>query len=83
MHPSTVYHQHRRLLAAAESPPIRFHDLRLRDTAATRLLSQSVNPMVVSEMPGHASMSITLGIYSHVLTDMQEDAAAMVIALGW
>jgi integrase len=35
----------------------------------------NVNPKVVSEMPGHASISITLDIYSHLLPDMQEKAA--------
>lgn len=53
--------------------PIRFHDL--RHTCATLLLSKDVNPKVVSEMLGHASVSITLDIYSHLLPDMQEKAA--------
>jgi integrase len=34
-----------------------------------------VNPKIVSEMLGHASVSITLNIYSHLLPDMQEKAA--------
>jgi hypothetical protein len=33
-----------------------------------------VHPKVVSEMLGHASVSITLDLYSHVLPDMQRDA---------
>ncbi len=53
--------------------PIRFHDL--RHTCATLLLSKDINPKVVSEMLGHASVSITLDIYSHLLPDMQEKAA--------
>jgi hypothetical protein len=33
---------------------------------------------------GHSSVSITLDIYSHVLPDMQQDAAAAIAAaLGW
>jgi integrase len=60
------------LLKRAGLPPIRFHDL--RHTCATLLLSKSVNPKVVSEMLGHASISITLDIYSHRLPDMQEKA---------
>ena len=52
--------------------PIRFHDL--RHTCAALLLSKDVNPKVVSEMLGHASVSITLDIYSHLLPDMQEKA---------
>jgi integrase len=82
LHPSTVYHQHARFLKAAGLPPVRFHDL--RHTAATLLLLQNVNPKVVSEMLGHSSVGITLDIYSHVLPDMQQDAAAaMALALGW
>lgn len=55
-------------------PTIRFHDL--RHTAATLLLLQGVNAKVVSEMLGHASVTITLNLYAHVLPDMQKDAAA-------
>jgi integrase len=55
---------------------VRFHDL--RHTAATLMLASRVNPKVVSEMLGHATVAITLDIYSHVLPDMQQDAAAML-----
>jgi integrase len=69
-----VYRSFMQLLARAELPRVRFHDL--RHTAATLLLSARVNPKVVSELLGHASVAITLDIYSHVLPDMQQDAAA-------
>lgn len=60
---------------------LRFHDL--RHTCATLLLSRNVNVKVVSEMLGHASITITLNTYSHVLPDMQDTAAdAMEAALG-
>jgi integrase len=60
---------------------LRFHDL--RHTCATLLLSEGVNVKVVSEMLGHASITITLNTYSHVLPDMQDSAAeAMEVALG-
>lgn len=39
------------------------------------LLLAGVKPKVVSERLGHASIKITLGVYSHVLPGMQEDAA--------
>ena len=45
---------------------LRFHDL--RHTCATLLLSEGVNAKVVSEILGHASITITLNTYSHVLT---------------
>ena len=60
------------LLERAGLPPIRFHDL--RHTCATLLLSRNVNPKIVSEMLGHASIAITLDTYSHVLPNMQESA---------
>lgn len=61
------------LLKAAKLRPVRFHDL--RHTCATLLLSKNVNPKIVSEMLGHASISITLDVYSHLMPDMQEKAA--------
>lgn len=67
-----------RLLRRAELPRIRFHDL--RHTCATLLLQANVNPKVVSERLGHSSVARTLDVYSHVLPDMQEDAAAVIAA---
>jgi integrase len=61
------------LLERAGLPQVRFHDL--RHTCATLLLTKNVNPKVVSEMLGHASISITLDTYSHVLPNMQDSAA--------
>ena len=63
------------LLKKASLPhTIRFHDL--RHTYATLLCSKNVNPKVVQEMLGHANISQTMDIYSHVLPNMQDDAAA-------
>jgi integrase len=56
----------------ADVPRIRFHDL--RHIAATLLLSRGVNVKVVSEMLGHADVTITLRIYAHVLPHMQQTA---------
>jgi integrase len=42
------------------------------------MLKAGVNPKIVSERLGHANISITLDTYSHVLPDMQEEAAAKV-----
>jgi integrase len=39
-------------------------------------LLKNVNPKVVSEMLGHASIAITLDTYSHFLPDMQDSAVA-------
>ncbi len=62
-------------------PRMRFHDL--RHTAATLLLGRGVNPKIVSEMLGHASIAFTLDSYSHALPDMQAQAAVgLDAALG-
>jgi integrase len=66
-------HRFKPLLKGAKPPQIRFHDL--RPTCATLLLSKNVNPKVVSEMLGHATIAVTLDTYSHVLPTMQESAA--------
>lgn len=52
---------------------IRPHDL--RHTSATLLLLANTPAKIVSERLGHASVGITLDLYSHVLPDMQADAA--------
>lgn len=62
-----------RLLADSHLPRITFHDL--RHTHAPLLLKNNVHPKIVSERLGHASIQITLDTYSHLLPNMQKDAA--------
>ncbi|HEX5082818.1 MAG TPA: tyrosine-type recombinase/integrase [Blastocatellia bacterium] len=52
---------------------VRLYDL--RHTCATLLLLAGENPKVVSERLGHASITLTLDTYSHVLPNMQKAAA--------
>ena len=67
----------KKLLTRAGLPmATRFHDL--RHTCATLLCSKNVNPKVVQEMLGHAGISQTMDIYSHVLPNMQDEAAAAI-----
>ncbi len=61
------------LLKRSGLPSIRFHDL--RHTCATLLLSRNVHPKIVSEMLGHATISITLDTYSHVIPSLGDVAA--------
>ena len=68
-----------RLGRQASLPRIRFHDI--RHTSATLLLSAGVHAKVVSERLGHASITITLDTYSHVLPGLQEDAADRLAAV--
>jgi integrase len=60
-------------------PYIRIHDM--RHTAATLALLQGVPAKVVSEMLGHASITITMNLYMHVLPSMQDAAAEAMEAL--
>lgn len=61
------------LLESAGVSKISFHAL--RHTFATRALEAGIHPKVVSEMLGHANISITLDLYSHVLPDLKKEAA--------
>ena len=64
-----------RIIRRAGLPKIRFHDL--RHTHATLLLQQGIHPKIVSERLGHANISVTMDIYSHVIPSMQRKAAKM------
>lgn len=58
------------MLKKAGLPYIRPHDL--RHTAATLLLLEGVQPLVVSEMLGHASVAFNLATYGHVQAEMRK-----------
>ena len=79
INPRTLHSAFKRLLRIANLPDIRFHDL--RHTHATMLLEQNVHPKVVSERLGHASVSITLDTYSHVIPSLQQEVADIVADL--
>lgn len=69
------------LKAAGLPETFRLYDL--RHTCATLLLSKNVHPKYVAELLGHASISLTLDTYSHVLPGMDGGtASAMEAALG-
>ncbi len=57
---------------------IPFHGL--RHTHATLLMKQGIHPKVASERLGHANITLTLQTYSHVLPQMQQEAASIFVA---
>ena len=67
------------LLTEAGIPHVRFHDL--RHTAATLMAAKGVHTKVVSEMLGHASIGITLDLYSHVTPSMAQQAVTAMESL--
>lgn len=71
--PTEMARNYRKMVNNSGLPYIRFHDL--RHTHATLLLQQGVHPKVVSERLGHSTISITMDIYTHVLPNMQKEAA--------
>jgi integrase len=63
-------------LVKAKLPAFRLYDL--RHTHATLLLSSGENPKVAAERLGHSTIVLTLDTYSHVLPDMQKQAAERI-----
>jgi integrase len=78
IHPDRFSRDFARLASASGLPPIRLHDL--RHTHATLALKAGVHPKVVSERLGHATVGITLDLYSHVTPGIARDAAEAVAA---
>jgi integrase len=79
LHPERLSRTFQARSKRAAVPVIRLHDL--RHTWATLALEAGVNPRVVQERLGHASVAITLRVYTHVRPHMQADAAERVAAL--
>ena len=73
MLPDSVSHAWQKLVNRLGLKGVRLHDT--RHTHASLMLRQGVHPKVVSERLGHATISITLDTYSHVLPGLQEAAA--------
>jgi integrase len=65
--------------ARAGLPLIRCHDL--RHTWATLALSAGEHPKVVQERLGHANVSITLDVYSHVTEGLHGEVASRVAGI--
>ncbi len=70
--PAKVTKEFTRVIRTLGLGRVRFHDL--RHTHASLMLQAGIHPKIVSERLGHASVSITMDVYSHVLPGLQEDA---------
>ena len=76
VNPSSAYRQLKKLLAQADLPNIRFHDL--RHTFSTHALASGVDAKTLSGILGHTKASFTLDTYTHTTGDMQKRAADIV-----
>ncbi len=67
--PSNLYSKYRRLLKHCGIRPYSFHTL--RHTFATRSIERGFDPKSLSEILGHADVSITLDCYVHPSMEMK------------
>ena len=72
--PDSMTQKWQRFIKAYNLPKIRLHDL--RHSNATALISAGVNPRVVQQRLGHSDVNITLNTYTHVLPEMDIEAAS-------
>jgi integrase len=73
--PTWISNEFRRVCRKLDIPVPRLHDL--RHTYATQLLNERKLPAhVVSELLGHSSVVVTLGMYGHMTDPARQEAAS-------
>ena len=80
LHPERISALFARLVRGAALPHIPLHGL--RHTYASIALAKGINPAIVSRRLGHATVAFTLDIYSHVLPQVDAEAAEMIAAFA-
>jgi hypothetical protein len=70
-----AYQNNELVFAMSDGRPVLLRTLDRLHFKPTLLLSAGEHPKVVSERLGHASITLTLDVYSHVLPTMQEAAS--------
>jgi integrase len=76
MYQNFLYNRFKELIKVAGLPEIRFHDL--RHTAASLMINNGIPIIVVSRRLGHSRVSITVDTYSHLLPEIQSEAAEVI-----
>ena len=79
IYPDTITRQFNRLVDRARVPRIDLHDV--RHTYATMALRAGVNPKIVSERLGHASVAFTLQTYTDSVPELDRAEAERVASL--
>lgn len=78
IHPDVFTARFDAFVRKLDVPRIRLHDL--RHTHATLALKAGVHPKIVSERLGHATVGVTLDLYSHVMPALARDAAEQIMS---
>jgi site-specific recombinase XerD len=71
--PMMAYIEFKNLSRDINLPEIKLHDL--RHTFSTMFLENGGNIKTLQQILGHASISVTMDIYSHVTDEMLDSAA--------
>ena len=79
IHPDYFSQYFDRTVAKLEVPRIRLHDL--RHTHASLGLAAGIQPKVMSERLGHATVAFTQDVYMHVIPHLHEEAADQMASL--
>ena len=75
VNPPSISKDFAAIVRRAGLPHLTFHGL--RHAHATLALSAGINPKVVSERLGHATIAMTMDTYSHVIPGLQEEAVSV------
>jgi integrase len=76
VHPDSFSNTFDRLVATADVPRIRLHDL--RHTYATLALDAGMHPVVLAERLGHSTVATTMDLYAHVTPAISRHGADAV-----
>lgn len=71
--PRNLIREFKKIISGAGLPDINLHGL--RHSHASLLLASGVNPKLVQERLGHASIALTLSTYSHSIPSLQYQVA--------
>ena len=79
LHPRNILRTLHAILAAANMPRLRFHDL--RHSGASLLIAEGVQLAEVSMLLGHSELRITADLYKHVVKQTSSKAAQHMDAM--
>jgi integrase len=80
LHPERISAHFNRLAHADCLPRTPLHGL--KHSYASQALAKGVNPLIVSRRLGHSTVAFTLEVYSHVLPQVDAEAAELIAAVS-